>query len=54
MHVFWLNGGVVLEPENDSEREALALLVEGAKKGRPQWSDPGTAPTVDPASSAAA
>ena len=46
MHVFWLNGGLVLHPDTDQEGEALELLFETTttEKGRPQSSDRSIAP----------
>ena len=46
MHIFWLNGSLVLEPENDFEGEALGLLVDNVKWGRPKPRDPAMIPRV--------
>lgn len=50
MHIFWLNGNLVLEPENESEGEALEGLVDSVKWGRPKRSDPGMVPQPEPVS----
>ena len=47
MHVFWLNGNLVFEPENEFEREALGLLSDNVKWGRSQRNDPGVPPQID-------
>jgi hypothetical protein len=35
MRVFWWQGGLHAEPENDVETEALLVLLHGMKYGRP-------------------
>lgn len=35
MRVFWLNGGLHAEPENEVETEALLVLLHGLKYERP-------------------
>jgi hypothetical protein len=34
MRVFWWQGGLDAEPENDVETEALLVLLDGLKVGR--------------------
>lgn len=54
MHVFWLNGSLMLEPENDSEGTALEMLAENLKLGRPKRADGGTPPHPEAAKEHAA
>jgi hypothetical protein len=39
MRVFWLNGGLQLQPETDVEAEAMLVLMESVKYERPPESD---------------
>jgi hypothetical protein len=35
MYTHWLNGNLVMEPENQEERQALGVLWRSAKRGPP-------------------
>lgn len=35
MKVFWMNGGLQLQPESDVEMEAMLVLLDGLKYERP-------------------
>ena len=35
MRVYWWQGGLHAEPENEVETEALMVLLDGLKAGRP-------------------
>jgi hypothetical protein len=39
MRVFWLNGGLHVEPENEVETEAMLVLLGDLKYERPPESD---------------
>jgi hypothetical protein len=49
MRIFWLNGGLHLEPESDVESEALLLLTGNLKIGKPpELSGPRFSGSFDP------
>lgn len=39
MRVFWLHGGLHVEPENEVETEAILVLLHNLKYERPSESD---------------
>lgn len=39
MRVFWVNGGLQLQPESDVETEAMLVLLAGLKYEEPSWED---------------
>lgn len=39
MRVFWMNGGLHVEPENEVETEAMLVLLANLKYERPPESD---------------
>ena len=44
MRVFWLHGGLHIEPENEVETEAMLVLLDGLKYERPPELDGPRAP----------
>lgn len=50
MRVFWLNGGLYIEPESDVETEALSVLLHSVRYDRPpEVEDPRAKRTPDSA-----